>query len=375
MHQVAAQPFLSHFPQTNQACNLAIEQGKTAGIVIGIYHPKLFEGKFIIHAWGKRRLTPSQEPMLASTVFDLASLTKILFTSCLVFHAVKEKKLKLDEPIIHTITPQDLLAHVSGLPAHAKFYHQIENDLGPPLWKKALIQRQKKMQTLVQELLPKAHPGQHYEYSDIGFLALGFFLQKLFDKPLETLAAELFSSIQCRLHFAPILQSTESLVLQNLNIAATEDCPWRRCVLQGQVHDQNTWAMGGIAPHAGLFGTAQDVLQWSKYFFETLLPDPTFAPFLERPPILKAAHTWGGFSFPSATPPSCSYAFSKASVGHLGFTGTSLWMDVEAKLSVCLLTNRMQAPEGTLENIKILRPLIHEKIRIDLQGQVPRYDV
>ena len=150
------------------------------------------------------------------------------------------------------------------------------------------------------------------------------------------------------------------------SFAATENCPWRNKIVEGQVHDENAYVVGGIEGHAGLFGTADNVHRLlaellsiyygerkSKIFHQDLLKH-----FFKRLPGTDKAL---GFDTPSLTESSCGHHFSENSVGHLGFTGTSFWMDLERSVIVILLTNRVH-PSRKNEGIKKLRPEIHDAV-------------
>ena len=148
--------------------------------------------------------------------------------------------------------------------------------------------------------------------------------------------------------------------------AATERCPWRGILLKGAVHDDNAFAMGGIAGHAGLFGTARDVYQLLATLLsvyqgrqKTSLFQPAIVrTFLDRPPNAERAL---GFAAPAATGASCGRYFSKNSVGHLGFTGTSFWMELERSVIIILLTNRVHPSRDNIR-IRAFRPVLHDVV-------------
>lgn len=151
-------------------------------------------------------------------------------------------------------------------------------------------------------------------------------------------------------------------------VAATEESVWRGGVLQGQVHDDNCWAMGGYGGHAGAFGSVQDVLHFSKMLMGGFLSRETLNVTWTRVSRPLGCERTLGWDTPSVGS-SAGQCFSKNSVGHLGYTGTSLWIDLDAELAVCLLTNRVH-PIRENEKIKTFRPRFHDAIRIDFERKL-----
>jgi len=150
--------------------------------------------------------------------------------------------------------------------------------------------------------------------------------------------------------------------------AATENCPWRGEVIQGHVHDENAYALGGYSGHAGLFGTAQDILILINELIKVyhgnrteLLNAEIVRAFFTRQDIVSGS-TWAlGWDTPSTKDSSSGNCFSLNSIGHLGFTGTSVWIDLERHITVIFLTNRIH-PDRTNEKIRIFRPKIHDLV-------------
>jgi CubicO group peptidase (beta-lactamase class C family) len=151
------------------------------------------------------------------------------------------------------------------------------------------------------------------------------------------------------------------------HFAATENCPWRKKILVGQVHDENAYVVGGVEGHAGLFGTADNIYRLLVELLfiycgrskSTLFHKDLLQRFFKRLPGTDKAL---GFDTPSATGSSCGRGFSQNSVGHLGFTGTSFWMDLERSVIVILLTNRVHLSREN-EDIKQFRPVLHDAVR------------
>ncbi|MBI3543842.1 MAG: serine hydrolase, partial [Deltaproteobacteria bacterium] len=204
-------------------------------------------------------------------------------------------------------------------------------------------------------------------YSDLGFLLLGWILEKISAQPLERL-------FEARVAAGLGLQSLRYLPLGRapipLDTIPTEDCPWRKHVLRGEVHDDNCYVLGGVAGHAGIFGTVADTHALGRRWLGALngtdswLGQATAARFWERSKVAGSTRAlgWDGVS-PSGS--SSGKYFGPSSRGHLGFTGTSIWIDPEKDLVVTLLTNRVH-PTRSNEKIKGFRPLFHDTLLTEL---------
>ncbi|MBI4459925.1 MAG: serine hydrolase, partial [Acidobacteria bacterium] len=247
------------------------------------------------------------------------------------------------------VTVRHLLAHTSGLPAYEKFFlrareksHVLEEALALPL----------------EEI-----PGQKTLYSDVGFILLGEILERAAKQTLDLFCEkEIFRPLNMwETRFNPPKHLWE-------RIAPTErDETFRKRLIRGEVHDENAWVMGGVAGHAGLFGTAGDLASFCKTMLHEgrgngvqLIQAATVQEFTRPWPAQEGAPRGLGWDKPSE-PSSCGQYFSVASYGHLGFTGTSLWIDPEKSLFVILLTNRVH-PSRENEAIKAIRPAVHDAI-------------
>lgn len=297
----------------------------------------------------------------ADAVYDLASLTKVLVTTPLVMRLYEAGRLDLDQPISSVIgefltgdprrarvTFAHLLAHSSGLPAHRKYYEHA-----------------KTRDELVEHLFTtplEADPGTRAEYSDIGFMLLGIAIERVSGVPLDELARrDLFVPLGLNFAFGPLFHVT--------NVPPTlEAVDFRNRRLDGQVNDENAWVMGGVAGHAGLFGTARDVAAFARHLLNggaPLCEETTLRRFTTRLNVPSGSSRTLGWDTP--TPPSQSGKyFSPQSFGHLGYTGTSLWIDPERGIAVTLLTNRT-FPDNHSQAIKQFRPLIHDAVFASLR--------
>jgi CubicO group peptidase (beta-lactamase class C family) len=247
-----------------------------------------------------------------------------------------------------------LLDHSSGLPGYARLFESANDRL-------AMIGA-----ALRQPLT--ADPGTRAEYSDIGFMILGYLVEKI--------AGERLDSFCQREIFAPLGMSTARFCPEQklcTSIPPTEeDRNFRHRIIQGEVHDENACVMGGVAGHAGLFSNAVDPLRFARCILANgvtvsgtqLFAAQTVAHFAEaaqQPPGASRALGWDTPSVPSSS----GSLFSRRSIGHLGFTGTSLWIDLDVGIAINLLTNRTW-PDRSNQAIRELRPRFHDALRREL---------
>jgi CubicO group peptidase (beta-lactamase class C family) len=329
---------------------------------------------FFFEAYGQANLFAGQS-MTRDTVFDLASLTKPLATTLAVARLADRGDIDLDRPVGNwlpltehpdhaAITPRQLLCHRSGLPAHRLYFMQLQH-LAPSLRRSALTD------LLVGTPLADG-PGSRTRYSDLGFMLLC--------RLVEAVAA-------CRLDhylrsavYAPLGISRDLFFVDlgcgsppDRSYAATELCPVRHRLLIGEVHDDNAWFAGGVDGHAGLFGTAEAVFRLLRYLLAGL-GAPGGARILSnrmRHEILfgNRAHPLPlGFDRPSGEHSSVGDRFSSDTVGHLGYTGVSFWVDLKKDVSVVLLTNRVH-PCRWNDRLRPFRPAIHNRIMKSIENQ------
>jgi CubicO group peptidase (beta-lactamase class C family) len=289
-----------------------------------------------------------------NSAFDLASLTKLLCTTVLVADAVDDGDLSLDEEPFFGwpgATVARLLAHCAGVPAHKNFF-QTAITRG--------VSGRRAGFDLVRDLVlatpPEARAGTQTVYSDLGFIALGHLLEERTGDPLDVLlraawakraaASTTATSASASASTSTTAAATPDLSFVRLwvdgfhprvpNVVATERCPWRKRALHGQVHDDNCFTMGGMSGHAGLFGSIVDVEAAAVLLLRELRRPSTLRTFaLARPDGLGRAL---GFDVATAGG-AAGDVLSPFTVGHLGFTGTSLWFDVDAGRAYVLLAN------------------------------------
>jgi len=219
------------------------------------------------------------------------------------------------------------------------------------------------MRELVLAVKPERAPLERTVYSDLGFLILGFIAEEILQMPLDQ-ALERWVIEPMGLNETWTRRVTSQSVVSHLDhVAPTEDCPWRGGLLKGLVHDDNCWSMGGYGGHAGFFSTARDVL-FSVYRLWTGFLDFQVLSHLwsPAPPPHQGERTWGWDRPDAGGKSSAGQFFSRNTVGHLGFTGTSLWIDLSGGFAVTLLTNRV-CPDRSNEKIRTYRPHFHDAAR------------
>ncbi|MEL6544483.1 MAG: serine hydrolase [Myxococcota bacterium] len=322
-----------------------------------------------------------------SALFDLASLTKPLATGLAALYLSSRSQLDLGASITRTlpefkhhkpfedITVDMLLDHTSGFPATKDFWRTLrEQDLRTHPNDRVLGTQ--KSRPRIMELLLETpleyRPGTKTVYSDIGFMVLGWIIEHITGKPLDVwLEREIYRplGIHNELFFVRLDDARARQRLRRRTFIATEECPWREKVLQGEVHDPMAWALGGVAGHAGLFGTADAVWALARKLLQCYNGEDRF--FLSggvrrfwtrsrRTPGTTRTLAW---DTPTANLSMSGKRFSLSSVGHLGFTGCSLWIDLSTQVIGVVLTNSAHpTPDGKQEAMQKFRPRVYDLI-------------
>jgi CubicO group peptidase (beta-lactamase class C family) len=319
-------------------------------------------------SFGALTYEPDAPQTTDDTIFDLASLTKAIATTTLVMRAVDDGALAL-ESRLHQVLPEwrgadreavtvrDLLAHSSGLPAYLPFFR---DHTGRVEFEPAICQT------------PLEYPPRTQSiYSDLGFILLGFILEDAgsggtrtigrFD-PAGTFASQ-FRRLAAYITAEPLAFNPPRQWRERT--APTEVDQWRGRLLTGEVHDENAWALGGAAGHAGLFGTAAAVGAFARAVLYTiagqdvLARSATFREFVRRTDVPNSSRALGWDTMLPTS--SCGSRMSATAIGHTGFTGTSLWIDWERDLYVVLLTNRVH-PSREPNRLKAIRPAFHDAV-------------
>ncbi len=292
------------------------------------------------HAWPG--LGCAERPVAEDSIFDLASVSKILSTVSLLLIAESEGKIAFTDPVqkYFTLFPRaettllDLMVHRSGLPAHIEFFRFFQEG-------RAQMGDQKPLLSWICEAgFPNL--GQQV-YSDLGFMLLGLLLESLYGKNLPELFHErmvgrlkLESSGYVTLPHAPAPARMYGLLAEKSRFVATETCPWRKKTLQGEVHDDNCWSLGGYAGHAGLFSTLRESVVLFEHLWKQAKANPSFlARRIEAPGIF----SYGFMTYPGLRPfPGPGFA---GALGHTGYTGTSAWFHEPSGTMAILLSNRV----------------------------------
>lgn len=368
-----------NFESVESAFHRAVEDEIFPGAVVLVSR----EGKLIYErAFGHRCLEPQKAPMEIGTIFDLASLTKPIATTTAFMLLVKEKKLRLDDLITRVIpmygvfgknltTFRHLLNHSSGLPAWRAYFEEIiRGEKAGRIHFVASRAAKNYVYEQIHREKPLSAPGTLSLYSDLGFMLLGEAIEVVTSNTLDRYCQDkIFKPLGLRATgFVDLTQlRTRRLHPVEEMIAPTEHCPWRKKLLCGEVHDDNAHAMGGVSGHAGLFSSAHDVhqflLRMSQCFQgrSDFLPQSLVQEFFSKSETPAAGSFALGWDTPASEGSASGHRFSSRSVGHLGFTGCSLWWDLEKNCHVILLTNRVH-PSRKNEKIKEFRPLIHDEI-------------
>jgi CubicO group peptidase (beta-lactamase class C family) len=314
----------------------------------------------------------SGEAVTCHTVFDLASLTKPLATTLAVLLLVQQGVVDLDRPLMEMVpdltgddkkkvTLRHLLSHCSGLPPTRPYYFRLCRV--EPAKRMDALKRWVRNEPLLFE------PGAKEEYSDVGFMLLQWLVEDFGGLSLDRFVMQKIYRVLDG--DVPFFMPLYREAAHGRSFAATELCPWRGRLLKGQVHDDNAYAMGGIAGHAGLFATAQAVFGLMQWLLDAdagedrhgLFETRCIRTFFQRQRLGRFAL---GFDMPSLVRSSAGQYFSPDSIGHLGYSGTSVWADRRKKVIVVLLTNRVH-PTRFNPGIKAFRPLLHDAVMTALK--------
>ncbi len=322
-----------------------------------------YKDELIVREFGRQTYDAKSPAVNVDTIYDAASLTKPVVTATLVAMQVEAGRIGLDLPVARyipewndgpnpdwrkAVTIRNLLTHSSGLPAHKDYFL-------------ALHSKREFIAAICREPLEYA-PGTKTVYSDLGFILLGEILERATGKTVDQLAHE---QIFAPLDMANTMFNPQKNFLSR--ISPTEnDKTYRKQLVQGAVHDENAFAMGGVAGHAGLFSTASDLavfcqmlLNGGIYGHHRLMTRATISQFTAPQAVAGNARTLGWMT-PTPNSSSGRY-FSTHTFGHLGFTGTSIWIDPDRQLFVILLTNRVY-PTRENDKIAAVRPAVHDAV-------------
>lgn len=332
----------------------AVARRVTPGAVIEVGRR---DGPLWTAAAGRLTYEPDAPAAMVETVFDLASLTKVIATTTFLMQLADRGRLALTDPVARWlpewrgvdrdhVTLADLLAHCSGLTAHLPLYRDYRGRAD--------------MQPAICQLPLEYPPRSQAVYSDLGFILLGFIVEDAAAQALDEQMVELVARLDLGdLRYRPPRAWRP-------RTAPTVFDPWRGRLLVGEVHDGNAWALDGVAGHSGLFGTAGAVGRFARAVLRTLtagepqLARPaTLGRFLKKSAVPGSSRALGWDTMRPTS--SCGSTMSPLAIGHTGFTGTSLWIDPAQDLYVVLLTNRIHG-DGDPESIMDLRRGVHDAV-------------
>jgi CubicO group peptidase (beta-lactamase class C family) len=342
-----------HFAEAAAIVQRGVEQRAYPAAVVEV---GTREGCLWQQAFGRIDSDPDAPVTQKDTVFDLASLTKVIATTSLMMRLVEQGKLSLGDRIAawisewrghdrEDVTVRSLLTHSSGLTAWLPFFRDHAG--------------RTEFQHAICSLPLECPPETKSIYSDLGFMLLGFIIEDAGGRPFEQQADDLLRLITSE----PLLFNPPASLRPS--IAPTEDDLWRGRLLVGEVHDENCWALGGAAGHAGLFGTAEAVGDFARTVLDALAGRrtalasmTTVREFVTRSGIRGSRALGWDTMLPTS---SCGTKMSRSAFGHTGFTGTTLWIDPERGVYVVFLTNRVNpARENTA--IQQIRPALHDAV-------------
>jgi CubicO group peptidase (beta-lactamase class C family) len=339
--------------QTILRAAVAARAFPAAAIEVGTDRAVIWQEAFGTLSYDTSTLAATRE-----TIFDLASLTKVIATTTMAMRQVDAGRLSLDDLVRRwvpewrgedrsSVTIRDLLAHASGLTAWLPLFrdHRGRRDY------------QHAIATLPLEYGPRTQSV----YSDLGFILLGFILEDAGGQPFAEQGAALVRDLELEpLAFRPPASWRD-------RTAPTEIDSWRGRLLVGEVHDENCWALSGAAGHTGLFGSVVAVGRFARRLLQTLKQrDPrgvanvnTLRQFLTKSDVPGSSRALGWDTMRPTS--SCGTRMSADAFGHTGFTGTSLWIDPTRDVYLVLLTNRVH-PTRTNEAIRTIRPALHDAV-------------
>jgi CubicO group peptidase (beta-lactamase class C family) len=342
------------FDAARQILRDAIARQTFPAAVVEVGHER---GPVWREAFGHLTYDPEAGSCTQATIFDLASLTKVIATTTVVMRLVDDGVLCLDDRVgewladwkgkdREHVTLRDLLAHCSGLSAHLPLYESYSGRM--------------EFQRVICGLALEYTPRTQSIYSDMGFMLLGWIAEDAGGAPLSAQHAPIAQLV------APEFIGFSPPRTWRTHIAPTEIDTWRGRLLIGEVHDPNCWALSGEAGHAGLFGSAsatggfaQFVLRGLTQRDASLAHPETLKQFAHRTEIPESTRALGWDTMRPTS--SCGSRMNVTAIGHTGYTGTSLWIDWERRLYVVLLTNRVH-PTATNNAILQVRPAFHDAV-------------
>lgn len=376
--------FIECFKPVSELLEEGVEEGVFPGcaLIVGKSGYTLFQG-----AYGQRyskasRNSDTLSPITSNTVFDIAGLTAVVVTTTLVMKLVEAGKLLLDDRISRylqgfcgntrsKITVGQLLSHTSGLPQWMPFFEDLlKEHSGARLGIITSRAAREFVYMNTERLALKTEPGTKQVFSDLGLIVLGQIIEMMTGLPLDKAAYKFITQ--------PLgLKSSSYIDLSMIKrrgihpvtdvIAPTEECPWRKRILCGEVHDDNAWVMGGIAPHSGFFASAPDLHVFAHHLLECYngkseyISQDVIRQFWAGSEGSIRGSIRYGWDSPSRENGLYDSILSDQAVGACGFTGCSLWIEPSKGIDVVFMTNRIH-PTRANKKIIPFRVELHNAI-------------
>ncbi len=319
--------------------------------------------------YGLAEKIPVERKLTFKNYFDIASITKPLCTAMVSMVLVEQGKLNLEEPVgtyfrrfkkeaYSKVLVKHLLQHTSGLPAYKPYYERLSDMV---LKGESLEDIKKELfkYILSESLEEEVRVGSTRLYSDLGYILMGDILEQVTQKSLDKLFLELVAR-PLKLNetfFIPLNAKTK---LPRTDFVSTSKSSLRRKILAGEVEDEHAWLLNGVAGHAGLFSTLPDLMKWAD---ELIKINEGKSKFLKKETLQLFTHARPplGWDKPAEDLSQAGELFPKSGIGHLGYTGCSIWLDLEREFYIIVLTNRVH-PYRYNEGIKKFRPMIQDLI-------------
>ena len=366
---------MQDFPYIDKALEQAIENGSTPGIAL-----LAAKGGDVVYrkVFGHAQIYPEHRPLRIDSLFDIASLTKVIATTTAVMSLLRDEKLSLDEPLqkflpnfpYEQVTLLQILTHSAGFSDHLPLYEFVQEEaqqqgkdfIGSPEAKALMIR-------LIGQADLLYTPGKFTKYSDLGFILLGQAIENISGIPLDLYCDEnIFRPFGMEQTFFQSVRGAQ----REGDFVATERCDWRGRVICGEVHDENAYAMGGVAGHAGLFSTLDDLQRFMARLIacyrgeDNTIPQEIVTQFFRRQNLVENSTRALGWDTPSRNMKeraSGGTIIDETSVGHTGFTGASIWFDPTRDLTIIILANRIH-PSRHNTTFLTTRPRIHDTVVI-----------
>lgn len=335
----------------------SVEEGVFPGCAVSVGN---IDGPWFEEGFGFLTSEKKAKPTV-DTLYDVASLTKVMSTSTLLMKARDQQDFELSDLVLsflpnlkHNFLMHHLMTHSSGLPAWKPLYEK----LAPCCTKEQMFQA-------INDQDLEQTPGNKAVYSDLGFMLLGFVLEEIFPDSLENLFNE---HVRQKLALKHTCFSPRQKNIDLATIAPTEQCTFRNRLVHGEVHDENAYVLGGVAGHAGLFSTAHEVGIFARSILknlngESILAAPEIMRTFATKQYLPETSSWAlCWDTPSPENSSAGNLWSRQGIGHLGYSGCSLWLDLPKKFYAVVLSNRVH-PTRKNDKIKAFRPPFHDLLQ------------